>query len=173
MVRRARRDVLAEGLAGNCRFELSDIASFSTATRFDASLNWFTSIGYGTRAEDVANLASIGRATSTNGIVIVEVETLGHLEQIWQPEFDLGHVGGTYRSTRRLVDGLLIDRIMLNGGGKSQRFEMCLRVYTLDELVTLAEDAGLKIVELLRGDGSAPASPDERVILVCKPSNSH
>jgi SAM-dependent methyltransferase len=128
---------------------------------FDCALNVFTSLGYGTEEDDLAILRTLRAAVRPGGAVFVETNhrdlTAAYLSR-----------GGT--TSRRMPDGTLVveeprfDPVRgrmetcwyWSGPGGRGTKPASLRVYTVTELVSLIERAGLRLRSVHRGCSPEP-----------------
>lgn len=143
------------------RYVHHDLRAPLAAGDFDLALNLYSSLGYGTEADDAATLANLRGALRVGGRLF--------LETIHRDLLVIGH-SKTARPSYRLPDGTLVieeprfdpvrGRVTTtwfwsgpNGEGE-KRAE--LRVYTITELVALAEGVGLRFVSSHRAYSSEP-----------------
>lgn len=128
---------------------------------FDAALNIFSSLGYGSEADDRAVLATLRAAVRPGGLVFIETmhrdRAVAHLAQNQQP-------------TNRLPDGTLVfeeprldpvsGRVETtwywSGPGGSGQKSASIRIYTATELVRLVEAVGLQVRGVYDGCSQAP-----------------
>jgi SAM-dependent methyltransferase len=117
---------------------------------FDAALNVFTSLGYGSEEDDVAILRTLGGAVRAGGAVLVETNHRDALVALLCRDA---------RTWRRLPDGTLMaeeprldavtGRVETTwywaGPAGSGQKSASLRVYSATELVRLMERAGLRL----------------------------
>jgi SAM-dependent methyltransferase len=144
------------------RYERHDLRSPLKESGFDAAVNLFSSLGYGTEADDVAILSTLRAAVRPRGFVFVETT---HRD---------GVAVGLSRNQRfanRLPDGtLLVEEPRLDpvtgrvettwywsGPGGSGHKSASFRVYTTTELVRLVDAAGLRLRSVHNGCSSDPS----------------
>lgn len=123
---------------------------------FDVALNLFSSLGYGSEADDLAILSTLRDAVRPGGYVFIETN---HRDR---------HVARLVRgqsSASRLPDGTLLleeprfdpvaGRVETtwywSGPGGSGQKSASIRIYTATELVRLLEATGLQIMSVYRG----------------------
>ena len=154
---RRRGDLPTEQL----RYERHDLRIRLKESGFDAGLNIFSSLGYGTEADDIAILSTLRAAVRPGGFVFVETM---HRDRV---AASLSH---TQRLANRLPDGtLLIEEPRLDpvagrvettwywsGPRGSGQKSASLRVYTATELVRLLDTAGLRFRSVHNGCSSEP-----------------
>lgn len=128
---------------------------------FDVSLSLFSSLGYGTEADDAAILGTIARAVRRGGKVAVDTMHRDVLAARLAREALPAH---------RLPDGTLLmeeprfdpvaGRVettwFWSGPGGSGQKSASLRVYTITELVRLMESVGLRLEAALHPGSGAP-----------------
>ena len=144
----------------NLRYLRADLREPLTEGNFDAALNIFSSLGYGTEADDLAILTNLARSVRAGGTVIVESNhrdnivarltkglpsafRLPDLMVIEEPKFDpaTGRIDTTWYWSGPI-----------GSGSKSASF----RVYAITELVSLVERAGLTVRGIHRGLTTEP-----------------
>jgi SAM-dependent methyltransferase len=143
------------------RYRQHDLRLPLSERGFDVALNIFSSLGYGSEADDLAILSNLQAAVRPGGRVFIE--TL-HRDRV------VANRSQTPRHGNRLPDGtLLIEEPLLDpiagrvtttwywsGPGGSGQKSASLRVYTATELVRLVEAAGLKFLSAHNGCSTEP-----------------
>jgi SAM-dependent methyltransferase len=154
---RRRGDLPTERL----RYQQHDLRTPLKEAGFDAGLNIFSSLGYGTEAEDIAILSTLRAAVRPGGRVFVETM---HRDRV---AVGLSH---NQRFANRLPDGtLLVEEPRLDpvagrvettwywsGPSGSGCKSASVRVYTATELVRVVESAGLRLCSVYNGCSSEP-----------------
>jgi SAM-dependent methyltransferase len=156
----------AEGARGDLpssrlRYLRHDLRQPLPESDFDSALNLFTSLGYGTEEDDLAVLRTLRAAVRRGGRVFVETN---------HRDLMAAFLGRGANTAQRLADGTLVvedprfDPV-------SGRMETCwywwgpdghgskpasLRVYTITELASLLERAGLRLRSVHRGCSTEP-----------------
>lgn len=149
-------------------------------TGFDAAMNVFSSLGYGSEADDLAILRTLAAAVRPGGLVLVET--------MHRDLFIAGRAHGV-RSALRLPDGTLFleevsfdplagradSRYYWSGPSGAGEKSSSMRVYAITELVRLVEAAGLRVRSAHRGCSPEsfeydPASAGGRVALLAERS---
>ena len=138
------------------RYVQHDLRMPLSESGFDVALNLFSSLGYGTEADDLAVLDTLRTAVRPGGLVFIETNhrdrTVANLVR-----------GGSF--AQRLPDGTLLvaesrfDPVAgreettwyWSGPGSSGEKRASIRVYTATELVKLIEQAGLRVRSVHRG----------------------
>jgi SAM-dependent methyltransferase len=138
------------------RYLQHDLRTPLPESGFDVALNLFSSLGYGTEADDLAILDTLRTAVRPGGLVFVETNhrdrTIANHRQ-----------GGSF--AQRLPDGTLLleeprfdpvaGRVETtwywSGPSGSGEKRASFRVYTATELVKLIEQAGLHVRSVHRG----------------------
>jgi SAM-dependent methyltransferase len=140
------------------RYLRHDLRQPLAESGFDAAVNIFSSLGYGTEAEDQAILSTLRNAVRPGGAVFVELTHRDRIAVTLSQDSRAGH---------RLVDGTLVveetqfDAIAgrmnptwyWSGPAGSGQKSASLRVYTVTELIRLMEGVGLRVQSL--HDGSS------------------
>ena len=143
------------------RYLRADLRERLDAGVFDAAFNVFSSLGYGTEADDLAVLRTIAAAVRPLGLVIVETQ---HRDSAVASFVR----GGT--SAMRLDDGTLLveeprfdalaGRVETSwhwqGPSGSGTKSASLRIYAANELIALLERAGLRLLGAYAGLSDRP-----------------
>jgi len=157
-----RRDIPADRL----RYLRHDLREPIPEDGFDAALNVFSSLGYGSEDEDLAILGNLRSAVRPGGRVVVET---AHRD-LAVANFLRGGGVGRVKPARRLDDGTLVieepvfdpitGRVNTcwywcgpNGSGKKPG---SLRLYAATELVALMQRAGLRFLSAHSGCSPEP-----------------
>jgi SAM-dependent methyltransferase len=153
---RRRREIPADRL----RYRRHDLREPLPEAGFDVALNIFSSLGYGSEADDLATLTHFREAVRPGGRVFVETM---HRDRL------VANLVSNPRPARRLDDGTLFleephfDPVAgqvettwyWSGPGGSGQKSASVRVYSATELVKLVERAGLSVVST--HDGCSPS----------------
>jgi len=154
---RRRGDLPLERL----RYQRHDLRMPLQETGFDVALNIFSSLGYGSEADDIAVLSNLRAAVRPGGLVFIE--TL-HRDRI------VANLLQNPRPAIRLPDGtLLVEEPRLDpiagrvettwywsGPGGSGQKSGSIRAYTATELVRVVEAAGLRLRSAHEGCSTEP-----------------
>ena len=154
---RRRGEIPADWL----RYYRHDLRKPLPESGFDAALNIFSSLGYGTEADDLAILSTLRAAVRPQGFVFVETN---HRDNV---AIRLSH---NSRPATRQADGTLVmeeprlDPITgrvettwyWSGPGGMGEKRASFRVYTSTELVRMMEAAGLRLLSLHDGCSQEP-----------------
>jgi 2-polyprenyl-3-methyl-5-hydroxy-6-metoxy-1,4-benzoquinol methylase len=152
-----RRDVPLERL----RYLKHDLRTPLSETGFDVACNIFTSFGYGTEEDDIAIFRTLRNAVRPGGRVVVETN---HRDLL------CAYIAHGAKASRRLPDGtLFVDEpefdaitglVRLNwywsgphGSGEKHAEWRC---YTLTQIVSLLERAGLTFSAAYKGLSKTP-----------------
>jgi SAM-dependent methyltransferase len=143
------------------RYIRGDLRVAIEESEFDAAVNIFTSLGYGTEEDDIAILSTLRNAVRSGGRVFVET---AHRDRM---AVALSH---TERHASRLADGTLMveepkfDAVTgrvesswcWSGPGGNGQKRSSLRMYCATELVALLRRAGLRMVSVHAGCSPEP-----------------
>jgi SAM-dependent methyltransferase len=154
---RRRGDLSVERL----RYHRADLRTALKVSGFDAALNIFSSLGYGTESDDLAILSNLRAAVRPGGFVFVET---AHRDGFAMA------IARTQKLASRSADGtILLEEPRLDplsgrieatwywsGPGGSGQKSSSLRIYTVTELVRLLVAAGLKVCSLHAGCSAEP-----------------
>jgi SAM-dependent methyltransferase len=157
---RRRGDLAPEQL----RYLRHDLRTALPESGFDVALSLFSSLGYGTEAEDAAILRTLASAVRPGGRVVVDTM---HRDVL------AARLAQNATPAQRLPDGrLLIEERRFDpvagrvettwfwaGPGGSGQKSASIRVYAITELVRLMESAGLRFHAALHPGSGAPFTP--------------
>jgi SAM-dependent methyltransferase len=129
------------------------------AGSFGGVVQFFTSFGYfDSREEDGRVLEEVRRVLRPGGAFLLDFLNAGQVRREMVPE-DVREIDGrTVRQRRRIEGDRVVKEIEIDGRGREdpETFRERVRLYEPDELVSMLEDAGLRVRER-RGDyGGAP-----------------
>jgi len=153
---RERGDISVEQL----RYLQHDLRTPLAEGGFDAAMNIFTSIGYGSEEDDVSIFRTLGEALRPGGRVVVET---------MHRDVAVALFSRSLRPAQRLPDGTLVveEPFFDPVGGRVETAwywsgpsgagskKASLRIYTITELVGLLEAAGLRFVSAHGGSTTA------------------
>ena len=157
---RRRGDIPADRL----RYRRHDLRTALEEPGFDAALNIFSSLGYGTEADDVAILSTLRHAVRPGGLVFIETNQRDALAV---------NLFTGKNPSARLPDGtLLVENVRFDpvegrvestwywsGPSGSGEKRASIRVYTATELVRLLEAVGLRLRSVHNGCSAEPFVP--------------
>jgi SAM-dependent methyltransferase len=150
--------------AAQLRFAKADLRQPLDETGFDAAINIFSSLGYGTEADDLAILTTLRRSlrpdgklfidsSHRDGVIAANVRGLKHAQRLpdgtlflEEPRFDP-------------VSGRVDTTWYWHGPRGAGQKSASLRVYAITELVALVERAGFSFVSAHRGCSAEPYRP--------------
>ncbi len=150
--------------AARLRFLRQDLRAPLADSGFDVALSLFSSLGYGTEADDAAILGTLAAAVRPGGKVVVDTNHRDVLAARLSRESTPAH---------RLPDGtLLLEQPRFDpvagrvettwfwaGPRGSGQKSASVRVYTITELVRLMESVGLRFQAAYHPGTGAPFSP--------------
>lgn len=154
-------DVARQSPVGGVRYLHHDLRQPLAEAGFDAAINIYSSLGYGTEADDLAILSTLRTAVRPGGLVFVETN---------HRDAAVAAISRNTSFSLRLADGTLVieeprfDPIAgcvntcwyWHGPGGSGSKPATLRVYSATELVRLMEQAGLRFRAVYRGCSTEP-----------------
>lgn len=149
---RRRGDLSPEAL----RFERHDLREPLSEGGFDAAINVFSSLGYGSEADDLRILRTLEEAVRPGGLVFVESMHRDQAAVLIASGGSLGsrHPDGTLVLEEARMDPLTgrVDSVWRwSGPAGSGEKSSSIRMYTATELVRLVEAAGLRVRSTHRG----------------------
>ncbi len=154
---RGRGELPADRLAFRRHDLRSPLPAGDVELGFDAAINVFSSLGYGSEADDLAIVRTLAAAVRPGGLVLIETM---HRDLVVARR-SRGNQGGA----QRLADGtLLVEQARFDpiagridttwywsGPGGSGAKSASMRIYTATELVAILEAAGLRVRSAHRG----------------------
>jgi SAM-dependent methyltransferase len=162
------------------RYRQHDLRAPLDEGGFDAAINIYSSLGYGSEADDLAVLSTLRRAVHKDGRVFVET---------MHRDVAVTYLAREVRPAERLSDGTLVveqprfDAVAgrvettwyWSGPRGTGEKRASIRMYCITELVALMSRAGLELVSAQRGCSSTPfkaEGPDlgGRVGLLARPA---
>ena len=164
----AKKEAEKAGVA--VQFVRGDMRNAVAPGAFDVVVNLFTSFGYfETDEENLRGLAAIRTNLHSGGGWMMD-----YLNRDWVicalvPR-DERQVGGIHLIQERrldLVRNRVLKTLTLRRAGEMRVYHESVRMYSLPELVRMADDAGLKITQTYGSPDGAPYGPSSpRLILV-------
>lgn len=128
-------------------FFVHDMRNYFRVNYFDYALNLFSSFGYFEREEDDQKvLRSAAANLKADGILVFDYAN-GLLLLKQQGVQESKEIDGIIFDTAKSIEGKhLVKKIHINDRGKESHFQERLRLFTPDELNTLFEKSGFRIV---------------------------
>jgi 2-polyprenyl-3-methyl-5-hydroxy-6-metoxy-1,4-benzoquinol methylase len=170
----ARELASAEGL--DIEFSRQDMRTIRFDRRFDLVAQLFSSFGYfESDDEDRAVIKSIAKLIEPNGWYVLDLINPSQLKHSFKPRTERSAGTLSITEERTLSERHVTKKITLKEeNGKMHSFSESVRLYSLDEAVTLLESGGFHIERIIGDyDGNAfdpAASP--RMMLLCRLSRS-
>ena len=157
----------------NEQYIVHDMRKTFPVEGLDAAMNLFTSFGYfDDDEEDRICLSNVHRALKPTGMFVQDylnpVYTLQNLKA--EESVDRGQV--SFSIQRYVEDGFIRKDIQVSHGQELQKFQESVKIYPLDKLKQLHEQAGFRVLHVL-GDYSLNAFDEKtspRIILVSQKS---
>lgn len=151
-------------------FDIHDMRkSLTKYGKFDAIFNIFTSFGYfNSREEDVKSLKNVSKALLAGGQFVQDYinaeAVMANLPE--EGEKDTGEL--SFHWKKYLDNGYIVKDIEVVENGEKKKFQERVKVYSIDELKAIHEEAGLKVVAVFGAYELDPceASSSPRIILV-------
>jgi SAM-dependent methyltransferase len=153
-----------------------DVRSMSFDPEFDAAINMFTSFGFfKTDEENFQVIARSAAALKRGGRFLLDTINRDHIVRDFKPRRweEVGRGMMTEHSRMDWQTGILHNtRTLILPGRPKRRQEFTIRLYTLAELVSQFERAGLRVERVFGGfDGSAYSPDSVRMILIGQKTN--
>ncbi|GHO67637.1 methyltransferase type 11 [Ktedonobacter sp. SOSP1-85] len=155
-----------------------DMRSIPYEDTFDAAINIFTSFGYFEQEEDdLLVLKEIHKALAPGGIFLLETVYQPRVVRAFTPQSMIRYDNGLIVMEEREID-LLKSRnnvriTLLHPNGERIEHRQSIRIYTLTELISLINQAGLQVTGYYGDlDGNALTLDSRLVIVSQKPTPS-
>jgi SAM-dependent methyltransferase len=166
-------DAAARAAGVDLDLRSTDMRRLGFHAEFDAALDLFTSIGYGSETDDAAVLGGIRRALRPGGRLLLDTANRAWIEAEFAPSGRHDLADGTTLFEERTFDahsGRIESRwTLVLPAGERRRKAYSHRLYTAAELSGLVDDAGL-VVERIHGDlsGAAWAVDSPRIVILAR-----
>ncbi len=146
MMRRASSAAAERGL--KIEWHQQDMWTMDAGEGFAAALCLWTSLGYGTRAQDQQFFDAIGRSLGNDGLFLFETHVYETLlsdfeEQVWRWAGDVLVAEQREFDTE---DGRLYTDWTFSRAGEQERKQSAMQLYTARELDSMLGQAGMKTV---------------------------
>ncbi len=155
------------------RYLCHDLRQPLSESGFDAAINIFSSLGYGTEEDDLAILKTMAKSVRRGGFVLIETN---------HRDATVLHLSHGSKPADRLPDGTLLveepkfDPIQgriettwfWSGPKGSGEKTASIRIYTATELISLLQRAGLKFRSAHNGCSTEPLEVDGRLGLLAE-----
>ena len=153
-------------------FDVHDMRkSFTKFGKFDVIFNLFTSFGYFSDPEDdQKTIRNVHKALVTEGFFVQDylnaASVIDSLPQNGSKETETSN----FSWKKHIADGLILKDITVENGKDQHYFQEKVKVYSLEELVKLHEEAGLKVQDVFGSYELDPYSEKEspRIIIISK-----
>ncbi len=169
-IRRARRLTRKEGL--EVRYIVKDMREIDFDGEFDAALNFFTSIGYASDADDLKFCRRVLRALKPGGRFLVETMNKSWLLSHFRTEKREQTIGGVRIVERARWDaraGRVRSNWTFRKGRRSERHQLSLRVFKGADMRKLLRTAGFRDIRLYgRHPGERFSRHARRLIAVAR-----
>jgi ubiquinone/menaquinone biosynthesis C-methylase UbiE len=135
-------------------FIQGDMRYMDFDAEFDVVVNWYTSIGYSSDADDLAFCRRAFRALKPGGKVLVETMNKSWMLAHFRPRSDR-KIAGVRLSNRVRYDAAanrIRDNYSLSRGSMAERHRVSIRLYSGAEMRELLNKAGFRDIRLLGHD---------------------
>ena len=139
MIQKAREKAIASGV--EIEFHQSDIREFSSAIKFDLTLNLFTSFGYfDDDEENFGIIRSMAEMTQSCGWFVLDYINPVYVRNHLQPE--TASVNGEFEIVqKRCIEGQRIKKyIEARRGGETEFFTESVALYSSQEITTCLQE---------------------------------
>lgn len=137
--------------------------------KFDAIFNIFTSFGYfESREEDLKSIKNVSKALNPGGQFVQDYinasAIIGNLPESGEQEIEGTH----FIWNKKVMDGYIVKDIEVHTDEGLESFQERVKIYQLEELISLHEEAGLNVVSTFGAYDLDPydAASSPRIILV-------
>lgn len=159
-VEEALREAQKDNL--DARFIVADMREIDFESEFDAAFNYFTSFGYFSDADNLEFLRKLRAALRPGGRFAVELINKAWLVMNFRAETTDELAGVSMKTHRRwdATGGRITAETVFEKGGRAERRDQSVRVYSPSEVAGLLEEAGFEDVRLFGVDGRGAPAPD-------------
>lgn len=156
LLRHAQENADSEQLAEIVRWIESDLRTATLPKDHDAAINLFSSLGYGTSADDLATLGTIRDALAPGGRLFIETmhrDAIVHSRALGKTTGIRGPSGITLRERNTFdpVAGLVHSTWTWTSPTIAGSRKSTIRIYSVTELVALVERAGFTDIQCTIG----------------------
>lgn len=164
-LRRAEADARSTGV--EVRWMHGDMRSIPFENEFDAVINIFTSFGYfDSDDENRGVLNEVSKALKPGGVFLMEAAHREGIVRRFTPHSITRHDDGLISLEERQIDlvaGRSETRVtLLHVDGRRTEHRYVVRLYTLTELISMLETAGLRVESSFGGLDGNPLTIDSR-----------
>ena len=153
-------------------FDVHDMRkSFTKFGKFDVIFNLFTSFGYFNNLEDdQKTIKNVHMALTTDGFFVQDYlnasSVIDSLPQKGSKETETSN----FSWKKHVDEGFILKDITVENGGDQHHFQEKVKVYSLEDLVKLHEEAGLKVKDVFGSYELDPYVEKEspRIIIISK-----
>lgn len=148
---------------------VGEMSSISATDRYDGAFCWGNSFGYLPDAESRAFFAGVGRALRPGARFVLESGAVAeNLLASFQPTTEMTVAGYRFSAERRYEVGesAMHIRYRIERGAEAEEFVARQAVYTVAEVLRMAEPAGLAVESLHGGIAGEPAALGRPLIAV-------
>jgi len=141
---------------------------------FDVVLNLFTSFGYfKSENDDLKVFKSVSNSLKPNGIFVFDYLNKDFVESNIQNVHEIEKEGVKFIINKQLENGKVVKQIKVLDKQKTYDFFESVKLYSFDDIISIAEKAGLK-KEATFGDYelNAYGEKSNRMIIVFRKSNA-
>ncbi len=164
----ARRDADARGLA--VEYFPGDMRQLPWSEAFDNVINWFTSFGYFTPAENQQVLREVYRALRPGGAFLLELQNRDRILREFQPVTVVERAGDFLidRSRYDAMTGYVATERISIRNSKVRRMQFVVRLFTYPELHDWLSGAGFVDVRGFDDQGEAYTLAARRMVVTAR-----
>lgn len=163
----------ARTLVPGAAFHVADMRTVVAREAFDGICCLFTSLGYfTTKQDDQLVFDAVAAALKPKGRFVLDFMNTEAVVRDLVPHEELHRDGVGFTIRRELVDDIIVKRIVVTDGDQQHQFEERVQALRPDELIAMAEAAGLVVERLTDGPAPVPFDPqrsDRFVLWAYKP----
>ncbi len=162
-IKRARSRFREEGLIGT--FRVMDLRGIDFEEEFHGIFNWSGSFGYFANGENRNVVRRYAKALRTGGRLLIDQPNREYLLRHFKPTMRRGslRIQSRWDNTAERV----ISRWVVERGGRKQKSESSMRLYTPAQMQRLFEAVGLRVEAMYGGvDGERYRRSSGRLIMV-------
>ena len=154
--------------ASSVEFHVHDMRNPFATARFDGVVCLFTSLGYSNnRADDQSAVDAAALALKPGAIFVLDLFNGSTVRQeLVKEECRIG-LGVRFTIQRAVEEDTIVKRILVDDGGLQQTYVERVHAWTVEEVTTMVERAGLRIEAITNGPDPVPFDPhsSERIVV--------
>ncbi len=130
------------------QFKVGDMRSFQLDKSFEYIVNLFTSFGYfNSPVEDQRVFNNVYQHLNSGGLFIQDYLNIHFVSQHLVEEETKYEEGIAFHIQRKIEEGFVLKNIQFEDKGEKYNYTERVKIYTLEDFETLAQQSGFRIIE--------------------------